>query len=192
MFAPELLPARRACAVAVVLATVALGACEYVRLLRPSVVRQLDPDVARLVNYLPRVDDPNQAIVARLFAHGGLSHAEVGRDGIMRDVIRVPQDEFIWKPAVIVLPQPGEVELEFQNEDQHFHMALVPSVGDRRLLELPLRSAGRVRMTLDHPGLYWFGCPVGNHAGRGMLGVIIVEGATPAEARLDRPPQNRK
>jgi PQQ system protein len=169
-----------------------LAGCDYVRLLRPSVVRQLDPDVARLVNYLPNVDNPNEAIVARLFAHGGLSHAELSADGIMRDIVRVPKDEFIWKPAVIVAPRVGEIEIEFQNEDQHFHMALVPSVGDRQLLQLPVRSAGRVRFRLDHAGLYWFGCPVANHAGRGMLGIIIVEGDTPAEARLDRPRQKRK
>jgi PQQ system protein len=42
---------------------------------------------------------------------------------------------------------------------------------------------------LDAPGLYWFGCPVGNHAGRGMLGFLFVEGDVPPEARLDRPPQ---
>jgi PQQ system protein len=44
-------------------------------------------------------------------------------------------------------------------------------------------------MHLSQPGLYWFGCPVSNHAGRGMLGLVIVKGETPAEARLDRPKQ---
>ena len=40
---------------------------------------------------------------------------------------------------------------------------------------------------LDQPGLYSFGCPASNHAGRGMLGLAIVKGDVPAEARLDRP-----
>lgn len=171
--------------------SLALAGCEYLRLLRPTVIEQLDPDVARLVNYLPDVDDPNEAILARLFAHGGLSHAESGGDGIMRDVIRIPEDEFIWKPAVIVMERPGELELEFQNEDRHQHAAYLPHVADRQHLNLPQHSAGRARMRLDHPGLYWFGCPVGNHAGRGMLGVIVVEGEVPPEARLDRPKQPR-
>jgi hypothetical protein len=59
-----------------------LSGCEYVRLLRPSVLKQLNPRVVRLVNELPEVDHPNEAIVARLFAHGGLSHAKLGGDGI--------------------------------------------------------------------------------------------------------------
>jgi PQQ system protein len=168
-----------------------LPACDYFRLLRPTVLEQLDPDVVRLVNYLPDVDDPNEAMLGRLFAHGGLSHAERGADGVMRDVIRVPKDEFIWKPAVIVMDRPGEIELEFQNEDRHAHAAFLPHFADRQNLELPQHSAGRARFELDHPGLYWFGCPVGNHAGRGMLGVIIVEGEVPPEARLDRPRQPR-
>src|SRR5919199_1248744 len=62
-----------------------LCGCEYAGLLRPSVLKQLNPDVARLLDELPEVDAPNKAIIARLFAHGGLSHAEVGADGVMRD-----------------------------------------------------------------------------------------------------------
>lgn len=175
----------------IAMVAVAASSCEYVRLLRPTVIEQLDPDVARLVNFLPDVDDPNEAIVARLFAHGGLSHAEAGEDGVMRDRIRVPENEFIWKPAVIVMPRGGELELEFSNEDQALHMALMPSNGGRQHLSLPAHTAGRVRMSLDQPGLYWYGCPVANHAGRGMLGVIVVMGEAPAEARLDRPKQKR-
>jgi PQQ system protein len=48
-----------------------------------------------------------------------------------------------------------------------------------------------VRVTLNQPGLYWFGCPISNHAGRGMLGLIMVKGETPEEAKLDRPKQPR-
>jgi len=65
----------------------ALSSCEYVKLLRPSVISQLNPDVVRLVNELPAVDHPNERVVARLFAHGGLSHAKRGRDGVYRDRI---------------------------------------------------------------------------------------------------------
>jgi PQQ system protein len=46
-------------------------------------------------------------------------------------------------------------------------------------------------LKLDGPGYYFFGCPVANHAGRGMLGLIIVSGDAPATAKLDRPPQKR-
>jgi PQQ system protein len=170
---------------------VTLGGCDYVRLLRPSVLKQLNPRVVRLVNYLPEVDDPNEAIVARLFAHGGLSHAERGSDGVFRDRIRVPKNEYIWQPAIVVMERAGELELEFQNEDEAVHMAFLPSTGERETLVLPVHSGGRARIRLDQPGLYWFGCPVSNHAGRGMLGLVIVEGDVPAQAKLDRPKQRR-
>ena len=169
----------------------ALSGCDYARLLRPRVLKQLNPRVVRMVNYLPEVDDPNEAIVARLFAHGGLSHADEGRDGVFRDKIRVPRNEYIWQPAIVVMKRAGELELEFQNEDVSVHMAFLPSTGERETLILPINSAGRARIRLDQPGLYWFGCPVANHAGRGMLGLVIVEGDVPAQARLDRPPQRR-
>ena len=175
--------------VGVLVVSLAMAGCEYVKLLRPSVLRQLNPDVVRLVNTLPDVDDPNEAVVARLFAHGGLSHAEEGDDGVFRDEIWVPDNEFIWKPAIIRMPRGGELELVFHNTDQHFHAALVPSSPGRQVVQLPTETAGRVRIRLDAPGLYWFGCPVSNHAGRGMLGIIMVGGKVPPEARLDRPRQ---
>lgn len=177
--------------VAIAAILVSLAGCNYLRLLRPKALKQLDPDVVALVNELPEVDDANEAIVARLFAHGGLSHAEVGKDGVMRDRIHVPENQYIWKPAIIVMPRAGELELEFHNEDQNFHIALLPSNGERQVLELPMHTGGRARVRLDQPGLYWFGCPVANHAGRGMLGLVIVKGETADGARLDRPRQPR-
>jgi PQQ system protein len=165
--------------------------CEYAKLLRPNVLKQLNPRVVRLVNELPAVDNPNEAIVARLFAHGGLSHAKLGKDGVMRDEIRIPKDQYIWEPAIIVMKRAGELQLDFSNDDEMFHIAFMPSVGDRQVLELPVHTAGRVRIRLDEPGLYWFGCPVANHAGRGMLGLILVRGDVPAQVRLDRPKQPR-
>ena len=164
-----------------------LGSCDYLRLLRPSVLKQLNPDVVRLVNELPAVDDPNEAIVARLFAHGGLSHARLGSDGIFRDEIRVPKHEYIWRPAIIVMERGGELELDIANEDEAFHIAFLPSNDNRRVVELPVKERGKARIQLDQPGLYWFGCPVANHAGRGMLGLVIVKGEVPPEAKLDRP-----
>ena len=172
-------------------ASLLCAGCEHLKLLRPSVLKQLDTDVAALVNELPDVDHPNEAIVARLFVHGGLTRAQLGKDGIMRDHITVPLNEFIWKPAVIVMERGGTLELDVTNQDQAHHMAFVPSDGERQVLDLPPKTRGRVTMHLDQPGLYWFGCPVANHAGRGMLGLVIVKGTTPPEARLDRPAQKQ-
>ena len=174
-----------------VVTTGMMGGCGYVKLLRPSVLKQLNPRVVALVNELPAVDDPNEDIVARLFPHGGLSHAKRGADGVFRDKIRVPKGEYIWEPAIIVMERGGELELEFHNADQDYHIAFLPSVGERQVLELPVRTGGRARIRLDQPGLYWFGCPVANHAGRGMLGLVMVKGEVPSEAKLDRPKQRR-
>ncbi len=170
---------------------VAATGCDYARLLRPKVLKQLNPRVVRLVNELPAVDDPNEDIVARLFPHGGLSHAKLGGDGVFRDKIRVPPNQYIWEPSIIVMEHAGELELEFQNNDQSYHIAFLPNIGGRDVVELPRERGGRARIRLDQPGLYWFGCPVANHAGRGMLGLVIVEGEVPPQAKLDRPRHRR-
>ena len=108
---------------------------------------------------------------------------------MLRAAVDVPPGQLIWKPAILVMPRGGELELTFENHDQALHMAFLPSNGARQIVELPAQEAGRARVRLDGPGLYWFGCPVANHVGRGMLGFILVGGGAPAEARLDRPPQ---
>ena len=180
----------RRAAVLVLLAVTASG-CGYVKLLRPKVLKQLSPEMVALLNELPEVDDPNEAIIARLFAHGGLSRAERGADGIFRDEIAVPEDEYIWRPAIIVMKEPGRLQLDFSNEDNVHHVAFMPSEGERQVLDLPVHTRGRAQLNLAHPGLYWFGCPVSNHAGRGMLGLVIVKGEVPPDARLDRPRQKR-
>ena len=168
-----------------------LVGCDYVRLLRPSVLKQLNPRVVRLVNELPATDAVNEALIGRLFAHGGAGDARLGSDGVMRATVRVPKNEYLWEPAVIIMPRGGELELDFSNEDQVLHMAFLPSNGGRQLLHIPIHERGRARLRLDEPGYYFFGCPVQNHAGRGMLGLILVKGDTPAEAKLDRPAQRR-
>jgi PQQ system protein len=89
------------------------------------------------------------------------------------------------------MPRGGPLELRFSNYDQSYHVAYLPDNGGRQVLELPSGKGGIARINLDNPGLYWFGCPVGDHVGRGMLGLIIVKGEAPAEARLDRPEQPR-
>ena len=177
--------------IAVAALLLSAAGCDYVRLLRPSVLKQLNPRVVRLVDELPNLDEPNKEIVGRLFAHGGLEHAEVGADGMMHGRIRVPEGQLMWYPSIIVMEHGGDLELEFQNQDEGTHMAFLPNDGERVVVTLPRHEGGTARIHLSQPGLYWFGCPVANHAGRGMLGLVIVKGDTPAEARLDRPAQNR-
>jgi len=173
-------------------AAFSLTGCEYARLLRPSVLRQLNPPMVRLVNELPRVDNVNEDLVGGLFARGGLGHARLVGDSVMRIDVRVPDGEYIWRPAIIVMPRPGELEIDFYNEDRFsYHAAYLPSSGEPQNILLPIHTRGRTRIRLDQPGLYWFGCPVANHAPRGMLGFIFVRGELPADAKLDRPRQPR-
>jgi PQQ system protein len=166
-----------------------LGGCEYARLLRPAVLEQAEPPVARLANHLPQLDRPNEAVIARVYATGGLTRAELGEDGVMRDEMWARPGQLIWTPAIIVMPRGGDLELVVHNPDKTAHAAFMPSNGGHKLLELPPRSAGRIQITLNEPGFYWFGCPVSNHFGRNMFGFILVEGDVPPDARLDRPPQ---
>ena len=166
-----------------------LTGCEYLGLARPRVLSELTPPVVRLVNELPDLDAPNKALVAQLYAVGGLSHAQVEPDGSMRVNISVPLHRMMWQPAVIEMPHGGTLELRFSNYDQAFHMAYLPSEGGQQVLDLPAGEGGVARIRLEQPGLYWFGCPVADHVGRGMLGLIIVRGKSPPEARLDRPAQ---
>ncbi len=66
---------------AMIVTVTVLSGCGYVRLLRPSVLKQLNPDVVALLNELPNVDKQNEDIIGRLFVHGGLSEAKEGRTG---------------------------------------------------------------------------------------------------------------
>ena len=181
--------------VASVLVTVILVATvfpDYVRLLRPSVLKQLNPELVKLVNELPGLDKQNEELIGRLFAHGGLTHAKEGGDGVMRAAVRAPNGEYIWRPAIIVMPHFGRLDVELFNDDPYIHhAAILPSNGDKQFVNLPMRSRAKATLTLDGPGYYWFGCPVGNHVGRGMLGLILVKGEVPDDARLDRPEQPR-
>ena len=176
---------------AAVATTAALGVCgcTYLRLLRPSVLRQLNPPTAELVNYLPKVDHPNDAIVGRLFAQGGLARARAGADGVMRTRVRVRNHAGIWEPSILVMPRAGTLEVQVQNEDEGTHIAYFPSDAADQVLVLPSHTAGTLRVTLEAPGLYSFADGAGDTVGRGMLGVIIVEGDVPADARLTRGPQ---
>lgn len=166
-----------------------LGSCEYVKILRPNVLAEVDPEMAVIINELPNLDEPNEDLIGRLYATGGAMRAKIGSDGIMRTRMRIPRDEMLFYPSIVILPRGGTFELDVTNEDQQDHGIYLASNGERQVTMLPAGTRGVVRATLDQPGLYWFGCPVSNHAGSGMLGFIFVKGEVPPDARLDRPRQ---
>ncbi|MEV0082956.1 MSMEG_3727 family PQQ-associated protein [Saccharopolyspora sp. NPDC050642] len=137
------------------------------------------------------LDKQNGASLGRLVAHGGLGHAEEDADGRMHARVRIPIDELVWDPSILVLPHGGDLELELVNDDQNTHCALLPSNGDRQFIWLPIQSRGTASLNLDGPGYYWYTSPIGNDEGRGLVGVIAVLGDVPEHARLDRPAQPR-
>ena len=147
-------------------------------------------DLSAVVSELG-LDKQNKAALGRLLAHGGLGYAEEGSDGRMHAQIRIPPDELIWDPSIIVMPHAGDLELEIFNDDGNTHCAVFPSNGDRQFIWLVNQSRGTASLNLDGPGYYWFSSPIGNDEGRGLIGAIVVLGDTPQEARLDRPDQPR-
>jgi PQQ system protein len=146
----------------------------------------------RAVGEAPGFERPNEAMLGRLPVHQGrLGYAEEGPDGRMRAQVRIPPDELVWDPSILVMPHGGDLELELVNDDQNTHCALLPSNGDQKFLWLPINSRGTASLELDEPGCYWFSSIIGNDEGQGLIAAIVVLGETPPEARLDRPPQPR-
>jgi PQQ system protein len=137
------------------------------------------------------LDGQNKATLGRLLATGSVRQVEEGAGGRMRAQIRIPPDELIWDPSVLVMPHGGDIEIEIVNDDENTHCALFPSNGDSQFIWLPNSSRGTATLNLDGPGYYWFSSPIGNDEGRGLIGAIVVMGDVPQEARLDRPAQPR-
>ena len=140
---------------------------------------------------VPGLDKQNGATLGRILGRGTVGHAEEGSDGKMRAKVRIPEDELVYEPGILVLPHGGEVEIEFTNDDKNTHCAVLPSNGDYKFIWLVNHSRGTATLTLDGPGYYWYGSRTGNDEGRGLMGAIVVSGEVPEEARLDRPPQPR-
>ncbi len=137
------------------------------------------------------LDHQNKGTIGRLLNHGGIGQAEEDADGRMKIQIRIPEDELTYSPSIAVMPHAGELEIEFFNDDKNTHAAMVPNNGGYKWQGLPNHSTGKVTVTLDGPGYYWYGSNFGNDEGRGLMGAIVVMGDVPDEAKLDRPPQPR-
>jgi PQQ system protein len=142
--------------------------------------------VAKIAELL---DKQNGATLGRMLGRGSIGEAEEGSDGKMRAKIRIPEDELVYEPGILVLPHGGEVEIEFTNDDKNTHCAVLPCNGDYKFIWLVNHSRGTANLELDGPGYYWYGSRTGNDEGRGLTAVILVQGHAPPEAKLDRPPQ---
>jgi PQQ system protein len=137
------------------------------------------------------LDTQNKATIGRVLATGKIGRATEGPDGRMKATVRIPPDELVFEPSILVLPHGGELDLELTNDDQNTHCALLPSNGDSQFIWLVNHSKGTATLNLDGPGYYWYSSPTGNDEGRGLTGAIVVMGDAPPEARLDRPKQPR-
>ena len=159
-------------------------------------------DVTELRDELPEVethwaarmavlDRQNGATLGRVLGRGQIGYAQDGDDGKMHATVRIPVDELVYEPGVLIIPHGGVLELELINDDKNTHCAVLPCNGDYQFIWLVNHSRGKANLTLDGPGYYWYGSRTGNDEGRGLTGAIVVQGEAPPEARLDRPPQPR-
>ena len=137
------------------------------------------------------LDKQNGVTLGRILGRGSVGQAEEGSDGKMRATVRIPPDELVFEPRVLIMPHGGDLELEIINDDNNSHCAVLPCNGDSQFIWLVNFSKGRANLNLDGPGYYWYGSRTGNDEGRGLTGTIVVGGDVPDEARLDRPPQPR-
>ncbi len=137
------------------------------------------------------LDKQNGVTLGRVLGRGSVGQAEEGSGGKMRATVRIPPDELVFEPRVLVLPHGGDLELELINDDNNSHCAVLPSNGDLQFIWLENYAKGTASLNLDGPGYYWYGSRTGNDEGRGLTGTIVVGGEVPEEARLDRPPQPR-
>jgi PQQ system protein len=140
---------------------------------------------------LPELGKQNGATLGRVLGSGKLGYAEEGDGGKMTATIRIPEDELVYEPGILVMPHGGDLELTLINDDKNTHCAVLPSNGDNQFIWLVNHSKGTAHLNLDGPGYYWYSSRSGNDEGRGLTGAIVVMGDTPEEARLDRPPQPR-
>ena len=120
----------------------------------------------------------------------GAPSARPRRDRTGRCVatVRIPEDELVFEPGIIVIPHGGELELTLINDDKNTHCAVLPSNGDYQFIWLVNHSKGskpharRARLLLVR-------LRTGNDEGRGLTAAIVVQGDAPGEAKIDRPPQ---
>ena len=134
------------------------------------------------------LDKQNGVTLGRILGRTNVGEAEES-GGKMTATVRIPEDQLVYDPGVLVLPHGGILELTLINDDKNTHCAVLPSNGDTQFIWLVNHSKGTATLELDGPGYYWYGSTTGNDEGRGLTGAIVVGGDVPAEAKLDRPPQ---
>ena len=102
---------------------------------------------------MPDLDKQNGATLGRILGRGNVGQAEEGPDGKMPATVRIPEDELVYEPGVLVLPHGGVLELELINDDKNTHCAVLPSNGDYKFIWLVNHSKGTATLDARRPGV---------------------------------------
>jgi len=97
----------------------------------------------------------NGTSIGAVLGRGSVGVAEEGSDGKMHATVRIPLDELVFEPRVLVMPHGGDLELEIINDDNNSHCAVLPNNGDAKFIWLVNFSKGTASLNLDGPGYYW-------------------------------------
>ena len=109
----------------------------------------------------------------------------------MRATVRIPEDELIWEPSILVFPHGGEVELTLINDDKNTHCAVLPHNGDPKIIWLVNHSKGTATSASADRARTTTAPRPGNDEGRGLTAALVFGGEVPDSAKIDRPPQPR-
>ena len=99
------------------------------------------------------LDKQNGVTLGRVLGRGSVGQAEEGSGGKMRATVRIPPDELVFEPRVLVLPHGGDLELEIVNDDNNSHCAILPSNGDSKFIWLVNFSTRNGESQPRRPGL---------------------------------------
>src|SRR4051794_41762974 len=76
------------------------------------------------------LDHQNGAMLGRMLGRGTVGQAEEGPDGKMTATVRIPEDELVFEPGIIVLPHGGSPGLPPINDAKNTHSAVLPTNAD--------------------------------------------------------------
>ena len=97
------------------------------------------------------LDKQNGVTLGRILGRGTVGTAEEGADGVMRATVRIPEDQLVYEPGVLVMPHAGTLELELINDDKNTHCAVLPCNGDYQFIWLVNHSKGKATSSSTAP-----------------------------------------
>jgi hypothetical protein len=101
----------------------------------------------------------------------------------------VTETEFELQPKDLSVPRTGKVAINVRNEGAVQHALEVEGEGGAGEVETqPIAPGGTATLEFDfkEPGRYKWYCPIGDHEQRGMVGKIVVAGASAGTPEDDK------